>query len=264
MNNRPLFVVVTVACLAFGPSRTSQGRTIIFESFGGSSADPLNGTMTEAGARTWAAATEWRADGSKSVNGSANAWVPFTPEPDNVYTLSLEMNPDISGSSDWFALGFSASNDTGNSFHPAPNNTVGWILNREDDSSSSAFQTFLGPSTAVSANHDPSPDLVGPVDVDIVLDTNPNSPSDWTVEWFADGTSLRGPEALGFNPTINFVGFGGFNSATGFVDTFTLSDTRPVPEPSMLPFAAASILPLIRRRGRKIQSGRRSRRGGCR
>ena len=38
----------------------------------------------------------WKADGSKPVADSANAWLPYTISPGKVYALSLDVNPDIS------------------------------------------------------------------------------------------------------------------------------------------------------------------------
>ena len=236
MIRQRLPILVAVACLLLAHAVELQAVTIISESFGGLGTDPLNGTMTDVGGLSWTASAQWNADGSKPNTGSGHAFVPFTPAAGNVYTLSLTVNPDTNGPdiSDWFALGFSASNNTSNSFHNGPNNAVGWILNREDDNSASAFQTFLGPSTAGNASHDPAPNLVGPIDLDVILDTNPANPEDWTVEWLADGTSLRGPVALGFVPTINYVGFGAFEDATGTVANFSLADATAVPEPTTI------------------------------
>lgn len=219
--------------------QTCQAVTIISETFDGDSSTNLNGTITEVGGQTWTANTLWKADGSKPATGTGSAWVPFTPAPGNVYTLSLTVNPDISTSDDWFALGFASSNDTTVAFHPTPNNTIAWILNRENDASTSTIQTFLGPTTGGAASHDLIPNIVGPIDLDIVLDTNP---ANWTVEWFANDMLLRGPVAFASNPNIQFVGFGGLTNATGTVDNFVLADDTVVPEPASL--AVWSILGL--------------------
>jgi hypothetical protein len=232
MKSRALLVLAAAVAMAtLIGAADATAALLLHEDFSGSSASDLNGTSTEVGGQTWTASTLWKADGSKSTNGRGHAFVPFTPAAGAVYTLSVIVNPDVSTSSDWLSLGFTASNNTGNAFHDSPNNAAPWILNREDDASTSVFQTFLGPSTGGGANHNPNPDLVGEVKLGIVLDT---TAANWTAEWFGGGTSLRGPVVYGTNPTINYVGIGAYNSATGYVREFRLSDATVIPEPSTL------------------------------
>ena len=164
----------------------------------------------------------WKADGSKSVNGFSNAFLPFTPTDGHVYKVTVEANPDASGSSDWFALGFSQSANVGAGQGWHTSNTVhSWMLNRENDASTSVIQTFRGAGTANGASHDLIPDVVGPVQMSVVLDT---TGVNWTVQWFAQGSAIRGPEAFGTNPTAtSHVGIGAWNTATGSVDNFSLT-----------------------------------------
>ena len=59
----------------------------------------------------------------------------------------------------------------------------------------------------------------------VVLDTTGNP---WTVEWFRNNQSLRGPEAFPEKPEISYVGFTKFIDASGFVDNFSLTIPNPV------------------------------------
>ena len=221
-----LAALLVIACGA-----VTEGAVIYADDFDGLSTNDLHGTApdTRPGSETWTAATQWKADGSKIANANANAWLPFIPSPGQRYHLSLDVDPDVSGSSDWFSIGFSNGNATTN-WHTNADQVFGWMLNRENDASGSAVQTFLGPDTGGGASHDFNPDKVGPVNLEVVLDTQ--APQ-WTVQWLVDGTSIRGPEAYVTNPVINYAGFGSWNTATGLVDNFSLADesTGPPPPP---------------------------------
>ncbi len=220
-----------VACLAV--ASMASAAVIYTDDFSGSSPTLLNGTAPDVrpGGQTWTARTDaslWYADGSKTTNGSSHAWLPFVPYAGNRYTLSLDVNPNyVVNNSDWFALGFSASNVVNNAFHDGANQAVAWILNRSDDLSSSAFQTFLGPSTTIpGVSHDPSPDLVGWLNMKIILDTQG---ANWTAQWYANNVPLRAtPATFTSTPTINYVGFGSYNNTQGMVDNFSLTSDFPV------------------------------------
>ena len=224
-----------LVCLALGLAIACCGLAradiIYSDDFDGSSAADLHGTApdTRPGAQTWMAATQWKADGSKSTSANANAWLPFMPVAGNRYYLSLDVNPDISGSADWFAIGFSNGSSTTN-WHTSSDQVFGWMLNRENDGAGDVVQTFVGPDTGSGASHDFNPDKVGPVKMEVVLDTQP---ANWTVEWREDGAPIRGPEAFATNPTINYAGFGAWNTATGVVDDFSLT-SDPVGPPPLL------------------------------
>jgi len=222
------------------------GDQIYMERFGGSGANNLSGKAPDVrpGQETWVAGSAIKQDGSKSTGGTNSAWLPFVPQAGTVYSLSLDVNPDISTSSDWFAVGFSQGNATG-SFHDGGNNAAAWILNRMDDASASAFQTFMGPVTASGASHNPDPDKVGWINLEVLLDTRA---ANWTVTWLADGDVLRGPVAYGTNPTINYVGFAGYGNTTGMFDNFVL---QTVPEPmtlTLLTLTGAALGGYVRRR----------------
>ncbi len=226
----PVVAGLAAFALMLALGQSASAVNIYVENFGG--AGPLDGATPNVSATgaSWAAGTHWGANGAKSANGHSNALLPFHPKAGNVYTVSLDVNPDVSGSNDWFAVGFTTDIDANGPWHPSVgNNAVAWVLNRENDASPTVVQTFQGPVTAGAASHDFNPDKVGPVNMQVVLDTQG---ANWTAEWFVDGASIRGPVAYGTNPSINYVGIGGWSTATGSVDNFRLeslvADLPPV------------------------------------
>ncbi|HUT33012.1 MAG TPA: LamG domain-containing protein [Planctomycetota bacterium] len=222
---RPLRMALAFLAL----SGTAWAAVIYTDDFSGVAPAGLNGTApdTRPGSETWTAATAWKADGSKAGTSNVNAWVPFTAFADNCYTLSLDVNPTYaSGDSNWFALGFSASNSTAAVFQTSPNNAVAWMLNRSDDNwGTGAFQSFLGPVAAGVQNHVIS--TSGLVSLKIVLDTQP---ANWTVEWFVDTVWVRSA-TFGADPEIAYVGFGAYSTAVGVVDNFSLTSDFPYEPP---------------------------------
>ena len=230
-------VVGLAGALLVALGAVATARVIYSEDFSGSGAAALNGTAPDVrpGGQTWTAGPLWFADGTKVTNGSSHAFLPLSPQAGYLYTLSLDVNPDISGSDDWFALGFSQDNATvNNAFHDGTNRAVGWMLNRENDASTSVIQMFRGPSTGNGSSYNLNPDKVGWVNLKVVLDTQPVTTSSWTVQWFADGVPLRGPEALNSTPMITHVGLGGYSTATGAVGNFLLTNDFPSTPSSFL------------------------------
>ncbi len=216
---------------------------IYFDDFDGLGSDNLAGTAPDVrpGDQTWIASSLWKADGSKTANGGANAWLPFAPEAVKFYSLSLEVDPDASSSTDWIAIGFSNGNAL-TTWHTNADQVFGWMFNREDDASTSVIQTFPGPDTTDGASFDLDPDIVGPLELEVLLNTEEAL---WTVEWLVNGQSLRGPVPFGANPPISHVGFGAWGTATGTVANFQLTDlTVIVPEPSSFALAALGLLGL--------------------
>ena len=209
-------VLPILAVLAFGLCPMAQGGVIYSDDFDGPAGTALYGTVPDVApaGQFWCAGSIWEANGAKPTDGYYNAYLPFSPRPGNVYTLSLDVNPDISTSNDWLSLGFSQTNAANAGWH-TDNSVLGWMLNRENDASTSAVQTFQGLGTAGGASHDFDPDKVGPVSMQVVLNTQaPN----WTVEWLVDGASIRAPVAYTPNPAINYAAFG----ACQVVDSRTL------------------------------------------
>ena len=55
----------------------------------------------------------------------------------------------------------------------------------------------------------------------------------WTVEWFINGGSVRGPVAYGSNPTIGYVGFARENGNNTAIDNFSLTAIGGVAFPAI-------------------------------
>jgi hypothetical protein len=188
----------------------------------------LNGKYPDTtGDHTWVANSLWSADGAEaaisSSNTSANAFLPFVPQPGNVYTLSATM--DCTGGTDWLALGFANGSNINGQWQTV-NNPVGWWLVRPDFNPLSNVNPqqnvgWAGPGAANGVNTTTN---TGPHNYAVILDTRPASPSAWTFTFQMDSNNLVGPTAFGGSgPTISTVGFGNLNSATGMVQNFTLT-----------------------------------------
>gem|GEM_PF-446857 len=206
-------------------SWSTFGATIYYDDFSGSGGSPLNGAAptTRPGSETWIAGTRWMADGTiPAPTGQSHAFLPFTPVAGYRYTLSADVNT-TAGGADWIALGFSAAATTTGSFQGAPNNPVGWMLLRQNRGAA-AGQSFLGIQTQFGAAHDTP---AGMVNLQVILDTTRPM---WTVQWFVNGTAVRGPlQFSGSNPSISYVGLGVNNTAVGTVDNLSLTSA---PDPT--------------------------------
>lgn len=204
--------------------------TLISEAFEGTGT--LAGNTTETGGATWGASAGWLRNGgiaSKSTSGNAQAFVPFSPQPGNVYTLSLEIDPTNNpGSTDWLSLGFVNQPATNTALYTGgPFSTYGqaWMLARANgNENGNTIQAFSsGLSNPVSASIPLSG--VGTYDtLHVILDTRP---ANWISSYYVNGT-LAGGHTFNGAPNIQSVGFGGFSFATGNVRNFRLvSNTAP-------------------------------------
>ena len=203
--------------------------TIYADDFSGDSATDLNGLApdTAPDSETWASSTTasaWKADGSIAGNAGStwrNAFLPFAPENNKAYTLSLDVDLDVVGDWDgWMAMGFAEYGETEDSF--AGNGPSPWMFRNYPDSTHSYVEMYLlgtMDKTWVQTT-------LTTVNMQIVLDTGPVL---WTAEWFVNGTSERGPVALSTtaNPAIAYVGFGQRSTASGNVDNFELTVANP-------------------------------------
>jgi hypothetical protein len=207
----------------------------------------LNGsaspTIAEQGV-TWNSAN-WETDGSAAKPTAAGymAILPFTPATGNVYTLSASMNPTSpTGSSSWFALGFTGRGATDNWLSGAQNSAS--IFARVSNNEYPDFYA-QGPGTGGIGNLGSYTDGVAHL-YSITLDTTALNSANWTASYSVDGTQVIAPTLLGYNPVIEYVGFGA--AATGgTISNFSLT---AVPEPSTYALVLGSIatLLLIRRR----------------
>ena len=186
----------------------------------------LNGSMPTLGAMSWSS-SNWSTDGSAAKPDAAGymAILPFNPVQGNIYTLSASMNPTSpADSSSWFALGFTNRNATDNWLGGAQNSAS--IFARV---SNNAYPDFYaqGPGTGGIGNLGSYTDGVAHV-YSITLDTTAGNSANWTASYSVDGTQVIAPTALGYNPTINYVGFGADASA-GTIDNFSLTYTTAAP-----------------------------------
>jgi hypothetical protein len=227
---------VAVAC-------ASAQTTLYFDDFSGSGSSDLNGTAPDIrpGSETWIAGSEsndWKADGSISAGGDSNAFLPFSPSPGQIYTLSIDANP-VNANDDWFAIGFTPSDSVNSSYAEDPVSASPWMLLRGQRASN--LQTFLGPGTTDGADFNPTEDstplLDGVVNLKIVLDTTGEQ---WTAEWVVNNVSIR-QTTFDTNPTINYVGLGRWETAIGTVDNFTLTSASAIPEPATYALTLAAF-----------------------
>lgn len=247
---------VLVMLILTGTS-AARAEVIYSDDFNGAATTDLNGLAPDVrpGNETWLSATGdagWKADGSINKSGenvNSNSFLPFVPAAGNVYTLSIDANPNdtLVNDSDWFALGFTSAANVTTPFNSNPLQAAPWMLLRSnvDDPSFSAYSAS-GPVNSGLVSHSLSNS--GFVNLKIVLDTTQPA---WSAEWFFDGSSVRVFD-YSTNPTINFVAFVGYDEADGFVDNFVLSDASAVvPEPAtqvLTGLAIVGIVAICRRR----------------
>ncbi len=235
-----LFSLAFVVCAGMAASDAAAG-TIYYDSFSGSSSTDLVGQSPAVRPtnETWNANSFWKADGSISDSADlTSAWLPFVPVAGRAYELSLTMSVTTNPNDAWLAAGFSslANPGTGDLYPFYESGVYGWGLKKGPDSvgDENAFYTAPGAGLEGLTKYGA---IAGPMTYDVVLDTRPES---WTVEWFLDGSSIRGPVAIG-TPTIQNVGFGSLGiGLVGSVDNFTL--TVDVPEPSSILLLSVSML----------------------
>lgn len=244
-------ILAALSLIIAGPA--SATIVLYQDDFSGSSSDPLNGTTpdTTIGATFWTANTGWRADGSISSAGvnSQNAFLPFTPVPGFVYTLTSTLNkPTGSGGGTWAAVGFTEVDVLDIGFWVAPNDAGPWILYRANNNNVAAFG---GPGIGGTNSGDVGP-YTGPQTFTIELDT---TGPQWTAEWFVGATSIH-QVTYATNPTINFVGLGRSNNAAANFSSFTLTMT---PEPSAALLGTMGMLTLLLRRRRGWSRGKPAR-----
>ena len=191
--------------------------TIISDPMNATAGTLLNGTTPASrggvGARAWAAGTKLVMNGATLTETAASdsAFIPFTPDAGNIYTLSCQMNI-LSGN--WIALGFSQNSHPENysGFWTSDNILQAWMC----QVGTGDYFLFTGPELTAGVG---TP-YIGPgfnsVHTNaIVLNT---VGANWTFQYYVDGVAVGGPAAYsatpGVNPVINYVGIG--NSDTNY------------------------------------------------
>jgi hypothetical protein len=246
-------------------SSTASAAVIYQDSFSGSSTlGSLNGatpTTDNGSSSVWTAATQWADSGYFNGNtdgsGRVTAQLNFTPQANNIYTLSATVSL-TSGANPaaYLALGF-LSNAT------SSNLTSGWDVKSPSGSEPSAspwalvrigssntppnITYFTGPGLADSAGSNLS-DTAPLTDNTLELVLNTTSAT-WTYQVYDNGTLESGtnPISLPSGTTITAVGMQGA-SVIGKVSNFELAT---VPEPATLGLVAVGGLGLLLLKRRK-------------
>lgn len=189
--------------------------------------DPLNGTGSLNGTipssrggignQPWAAGTNMVMDGTTLTLANAidAAFLPFTPDSGNIYTLSCEMNITASTSDfSWVGMGFSESAEVADApyYGLDAGTPYAWMAQVGNGN----FYLFRGPGAGNSAG---AALPIGPgynyVHTNtVVLNT---AAAQWTVEWLVDGVSKAGPLPITTgNPVLGYIDLGtcGTNSTS--------------------------------------------------
>ena len=161
------------------------------------------------------------------TNSSVSAFLPFTPEPGNLYRLSADINCVGGSNADWISLGFANGTNTGSAWHTR-NSPVGWLLAR-DAGSASEGQTFSGPGTSGVNGTGLHP--TGVMNYTVILDTRPANPGAWTFAFLVNSNVVQAATAFGGSgPAISSVGMGmSAAGGSGYVKHFTLTSARELP-----------------------------------
>ena len=222
---RPLFALHNTPVRAI--------TTIFADDFSGVAG--LNGSMPDIrpAAETWTASTDWQANGTTasvaSTSEDDSAFLPFTPLPGKIYTLSATLQQPTGGNSTaaWAGIGFAAGNNTGG-FATGANNPSPWMYFPR----SALIRTVNGPGNTgivIEATYS------GPRTLKIVLDTT--SPN-WQAEWFVGIRSLR-KHTFASNPAINQIGIAREDGAAVDFDSFSLTVEDGDVAPRILSFTSA-------------------------
>jgi hypothetical protein len=209
-------------------------NTIYQDMFSGSGS--LNGRKADtfdATGATWLANTNWLTDGTSAYAEAdaadfiGNAFLPFVPLPNRIYTLSAGLE-DLPGAG-WVAIGYVSDNTTNGYFHVPANGVPppAWLLERPDDSGLDDL-AFIGPGYN---NFDTGIAPTGPNLCSIILDTREAQHANWTVTYLINGAVVQPATALGYTPSITYVGFGGLNDGA-IVTNFVLTE-QVVPGPTL-------------------------------
>lgn len=238
------------ALLAF-TGQACRAATIYQENFGGSGATDLAGLTPDIapGSETWGGSTLFKADGF--VNSAfAGIWLPFTPSPGFVYTLTGSFQV---ASGDWLGISFAGGSPTSpNRF--ADNDGRGSLIAKINQ-----IQAFVGPNLSGSSSRSTistrSPAGVVTTQT-ITLDASDPNPANWTFS--ATQTIGSTNYTVWTNQPANMTSAGDITaiglSSSNASGTFTNFTLTAVPEPATITLALgglAAVAPTAIRRSRR-------------
>ena len=205
------------------PARISE--TVLFRhDFSGASGAGLNGVAVDVGDQTWTAGPAFRADGRIS-GGHGGAWLNFTPEAGNVYTLSAELAVD-GVNNNWVGLGFAQNPGVAlnGSLGRHSNNAAGiaWVIHRVNGTTNPNQSFFAGPAT-----HKPLGNFqIETMTTRVVITLDTRDPANVRASLsLDDGAAVVSATSIGSLSSLGIRGLGFSNDHinTGRVANFSLS-----------------------------------------
>lgn len=205
------------------------------------------------GSETWTAfdevgATTPQTDGSVLTLEAArrNMFLPFVPQPGNVYQVSVDVKLDpASTSGDWHAIGFQRdmtgwSDARSFAFGLDPEGGFPWLLIRNNG----AAVFFGGPGTQNNKGGPGTGTFASDVfhTLTVELDTTGAS---WVASGFINGIQIGDSHTFASNPSIMNVGL---NAGGGSGYSYTFDNFVLVPEPASLALLGLGGLMLLSRR----------------
>lgn len=218
-----------------------RAAVIYQENFGGSGSTDLAGIAPDVapGTETWGGAAEFKANGFVS-SGFAGIWLPFTPSPGFVYTLSGSFQV---ASGDWLGIGFAGGSPTSPDRF-ADNDGRGSVIAKPNQ-----IQAFIGPNTSGQTSQGTinSQIPVGTVTTQtITLDASSANPANWTFS--ATQVIASTSYTIWTNQPANLTAAGDITaiglSSSGATGTFTNFTLTAVPEPATITLVAIAGLSL--------------------
>lgn len=240
--------------IAITSAHLATAATVIYQDdFSGGSTTDLNGLAPDVrpGAEVWAANPLFKADGLVGPGANdASAWLPFTPQAGNIYTLTTTYEVDPASQTSWISIGFSNSNNTNLRF--VNSSGYGTFIRRANLDVS----TFTGLATNGA---DASSDLsaTGEVTVSITLDATDANSANWTIAWSAQDsnnntyTRAAATAVNGDYGDIAYIGYSRDGGRTGNIFSLELVNVPEAGDFALFAGAFAGLGLLLRRRRRR-------------